>query len=89
MTLEDKIEKKSSEGMIYDFALSSVTCRTCPVITVNDAIFICKEALRLQKEICAKAIYSEDWDKDLYLIPQEKVILENAILKAVEPTWEN
>ena len=56
MNVEEKLKKASTDAMIYGTIVSgsgSITMQKQTVVKMTDAISICKEACKKQREICA------------------------------------
>ena len=74
MNIEEKLKEKSYQETYHE--LSPLN----EVIKLSDAIAICKEALKKQRELCADI--STTYFSRAYAIT-------NRILNTPEPTWEN
>jgi len=68
MNVEEKLKKASTDAMIYGTIVSgsgSITMQKQTVVKMTDAISICKEACKKQREICKSTFITDAGVYDL------------------------
>ena len=84
MNIEDKLKEKVLDSVDFmgEHDLLSVT-PFAPLVSLDDAISICKEALKKQRENCAKSYLAERGYNET-----ANSIIANVIKNAPEPEGE-